>query len=95
MKRISGLVLLGLAAFFPISCGEESHPGPAPQEVPEKIQITLGVVPKSTGGEFWETVEAGAREAAKELGVSIRWEGTVTETELAEQNKIVENMKIL
>jgi ribose transport system substrate-binding protein len=55
-------------------------------------KIELGVIPKSTGGEFWETVEKGARAAAKEKGVEIRWEGTVSETEIAEQNKIIENM---
>lgn len=55
-------------------------------------KLELGVIPKSTGGEFWETVERGARAAAKDHGVSIRWEGTVSETEIAEQNKIIENM---
>jgi ribose transport system substrate-binding protein len=55
-------------------------------------ELKLGVIPKSTGGEFWETVEKGAREAAADLGVQIRWEGTVAETEIAEQNKIIENM---
>jgi ribose transport system substrate-binding protein len=55
-------------------------------------KIELGVIPKSTGGEFWETVEKGARAAAKDKGVEIRWEGTVSETEIAEQNKIIENM---
>ena len=55
-------------------------------------ELQLAVIPKSTGGEFWETVERGARHAASDLGVSIRWEGTVTETEIAEQNKIIENM---
>jgi len=54
--------------------------------------LSLGVIPKSTGGEFWETVEKGARRAATDLGVTLRWEGTVTETEIAEQNKIIENM---
>src|SRR5262245_10345402 len=54
--------------------------------------LVLAAIPKSTGGEFWETVERGARKAAKELGVTIKWEGTVTETEVAEQNKIIENM---
>jgi ribose transport system substrate-binding protein len=55
-------------------------------------RLRLGVVPKSTGGEFWETVERGARRAAEELDVEIKWEGTVTETEFAEQNRIIENM---
>ena len=54
--------------------------------------LTLAMIPKSTGGEFWETVEQGARAAADELGVAIKWEGALTETEIAEQNKIIENM---
>jgi ribose transport system substrate-binding protein len=54
--------------------------------------ITLAAIPKSNGGEYWETVERGARRAAAELGVTLKWEGTVTETEIAEQNKIIENM---
>lgn len=54
--------------------------------------LTLAAIPKSTGGEFWETVAIGAQKAAKERGVTLRWEGTVTETEIAEQNKIIENM---
>lgn len=54
--------------------------------------LNLGMIPKSTGGEFWETVAKGARRAAADLGVNLRWEGTVTETEIAEQNKIIENM---
>jgi ribose transport system substrate-binding protein len=54
--------------------------------------LVLAVIPKSTGGEFWETVANGAKKAAKDLGVTLKWEGTVTETEIAEQNKIIENM---
>ncbi len=57
-----------------------------------KKQQQLGVIPKSTGGEFWETVQKGAQGAAKDKGVTIRWEGPVSETEIAEQNKIIENM---
>jgi ribose transport system substrate-binding protein len=55
-------------------------------------RLTLAVIPKSIGGEFWETVEEGARAAAGDLGVTIKWEGAAVETELAEQNKIIENM---
>ena len=54
--------------------------------------LTLAAIPKSTGGEFWETVGNGAKQAAKDLGINLKWEGTVTETEIAEQNKIIENM---
>jgi len=55
-------------------------------------KLTIAVIPKSTGGEFWETVAKGARQAASDLNVTMKWEGTVTETEIAEQNKIIENM---
>jgi ribose transport system substrate-binding protein len=54
--------------------------------------LVLAAIPKSTGGEFWETVANGAKKAAKDLGVTLKWEGTVTETEIAEQNKNIENM---
>ena len=54
--------------------------------------LRIAVIPKSTGGEFWEAVEAGAESARQELGVEMRWDGTLTETEIAEQNKIIENM---
>jgi len=55
-------------------------------------KLVLAAIPKSTGGEFWETVANGAKRAAADLGVELKWEGTVTETEIAEQNKIMENM---
>lgn len=55
-------------------------------------RLTVAAIPKSTGGDFWETVEKGARRAGAELDVDVRWEGTLTETEIAEQNKIIENM---
>ena len=58
----------------------------------DKKSLTLAVIPKSTGGEFWETVEQGAKAAANDLGVTIKWEGAVTESDIAEQNKIIESM---
>ena len=82
------------------SCGQKpaeptksDAPKPAADAAkPAATGITLAVIPKSTGGEFWETVGQGAKAAAAKEGVAIRWEGTLTETEIAEQNKIIENM---
>jgi ribose transport system substrate-binding protein len=68
------------------SKGEDSEAGGGDKK------LVIAAIPKSTGGEFWETVEQGARDAAKELDVELKWEGTLTETEIAEQNKIIENM---
>jgi len=80
-----------------VGCGKkEEAPVPSQPAVerpePEPAKLTVAVIPKSTGGEFWETVEQGARAAAADLAVDMKWEGTLTETEIAEQNKIIENM---
>ena len=58
----------------------------------ESGRLVIAVIPKSTGAEFWESVEEGARAAARELGVAMKWEGPLTEMEIAEQNMIIENM---
>ena len=89
-RLLVALLLLGLLN----GCdgGSDDSAGPAPSSGGADEQLTLAVIPKSTGGEFWETVEQGARQAAADLEVAIRWEGTLAETEIAEQNKIIENM---
>jgi len=35
---------------------------------------SIAVIPKSTIQVFWKTVEAGAREGAKEAGVEMVWQ---------------------
>ena len=85
---MKSLFLCLLAVGLITGCGQPS--AETSPDTPKTLR--LGVIPKSTGGEFWETVEQGARSAASDLGVEIKWEGTVTETEFAEQNKIIENM---
>ncbi|HOP76005.1 MAG TPA: substrate-binding domain-containing protein [Thermogutta sp.] len=80
---VSFLILTSLS----LSCRSQTGEGIAREK-----KLTIAVIPKSTGAEFWETVEEGAREAAERLNVQMKWEGPLTETELAEQNKIIENM---
>jgi len=87
------IVLAGLVLSFAGCRPPERAASQAKSDQGKKLVIA--VIPKSTGGEFWKTVEMGAREAAEELGVEMKWDGPLTETELAEQNKIVENMVTL
>ena len=63
-----------------------------PQSTAADKKLTLAAIPKSTGGEFWETVAKGARKAAADLGVNLKWDGALTESDVADQNKIIENM---
>jgi ribose transport system substrate-binding protein len=87
---VSLLLLLVIAAG---GCGQRgADSGVTDASAESTPPLTIAVIPKSVGGEFWETVEQGARDAAKELNVAIKWEGPHAETELAEQNKIIENM---
>jgi len=58
----------------------------------EAAKLSIAVIPKCTSSEFWEIVEEGARAAAEKHQVDMRWEGTLTEMQVAEQNQIIENM---
>ncbi len=50
----------------------------------------IAVIPKGTTHIFWKSIEAGARTAAKELGVEIIWKGPLKENDRAQQISIVE-----
>lgn len=81
--------LFSISAFFLCGCAPT---GDSDANSTASGRLTIAAIPKATGGDFWETVESGARRAAEELDIELKWEGTVTETEIAEQTKIIENM---
>jgi ribose transport system substrate-binding protein len=53
-------------------------------------KMKIAVIPKGTTHIFWKSVEAGARQAGKELGVEIVWKGPLKENDRAQQIAIVE-----
>lgn len=50
----------------------------------------IAVIPKGTTHSFWKSVEAGAREAGRELGVEIVWKGPLKEDDRAQQIAVVQ-----
>jgi ribose transport system substrate-binding protein len=52
--------------------------------------LTVAVIPKGTTHVFWKSIEAGARQAGKELNVNILWKGALKEDDRAQQIAIVE-----
>ena len=75
--------VLATTTFFAVlmclGCGSATETGDnSPGATAQSDPLTIAVIPKCTGGEFWETVEAGAMEAAKDLNVTVKWEGTLT-----------------
>ena len=56
----------------------------------QKKKLTIALLPKSKGNQFFITCERGARKAAEELGAELLFDGP-TNNDPAKQNEIVEN----
>ncbi|HYP04737.1 MAG TPA: substrate-binding domain-containing protein [Bryobacteraceae bacterium] len=52
----------------------------------------VGVVPKGANHVFWQTVHAGALQAAKEYGLEVEWNAPTLEIDSSRQIAIVESM---
>src|SRR5579862_8962554 len=52
--------------------------------------ITIAVIPKGTSHVFWQSIHAGAQQAATELGVNIIWRGPLREDDRDAQVSEVE-----
>jgi ribose transport system substrate-binding protein len=94
-REMKNILLAGLICVALVGCGgsgvEPDQPGEnAGSETTETLRIA--VIPKSLSHEFWMTVKAGAEAAGKEAGAEIIWIGTATETEVAGQMNIVQDM---
>ena len=58
--------------------------------VPTEVKYHIAVIPKGTSQEFWQSVHAGAHNAAKELGdVQIHWKGPIREDDADGQIDVV------
>ncbi len=79
---ISPCVRAALAAFAGLFLFTASSHAAEPQKI--------AVIPKGTTHVFWKAVEAGARDAATELGVEAVWKGPLKENDRAQQISIVE-----
>jgi ribose transport system substrate-binding protein len=76
-------LLLGASLFSPFIASSED------QKTGDK-KISIAVVPMGTSHVYWKAVEAGARQACKELGVDMTWKGPLKENDRAQQIAIVE-----
>jgi len=53
---------------------------------------TIAVVPKATSHIFWQSVQAGAMAAGKDLNVDVLWNGATMETDFSRQIQIFDSM---
>ena len=86
-------MMLGLLALSLIltGCGGTPTESPAASDdaAPTEDTITIGVMPKLVGIDYFNAAERGAREAAEELGVSIVYDGPAT-NDVQQQSRMVE-----
>jgi ribose transport system substrate-binding protein len=80
-----GCLLTSALLIFPASCTSDRPSS-------ESDTPLIAVVPKGTTHLFWRTIEAGAREAAADLGVEILWKGPLKENDRAQQIALVEQL---
>jgi ribose transport system substrate-binding protein len=74
-----------LAAFGITACNKNGG-------APKSGKKTIAVIPKGVSHSFWQSVKAGADAAARDLDVNIIWKGPASETDIAGQINIVEDM---
>src|SRR5688500_8832909 len=82
-------VLIALAGLLPFS-GCEKKPAADGGSGDDKGKLTIALLPKSKGNQYFVTCEKGARAAEKQLGIELLFDGP-TNTDPAKQNEIVEN----
>lgn len=81
MKRKTFLAAIALVSTLPfISCSKTES----------SDKLTIGLLPKSKGNQYFVTCEKGARTAAAELDAELKFDGPIN-SDPAKQNEIVEN----
>lgn len=81
MKRKTFIASLALLATLPfVSCSKSESKG----------KLTIALLPKSKGNQYFVTCEKGARAAAAELDAELKFDGPIN-SDPAKQNEIVEN----
>jgi len=82
-------VFLGVSLITGCGKGDSGGSTTTTEDVTE-----IAVIPKGTAHVFWQSVHAGAKTAAEELGVTIHWNGPQTETMKEQQISIVEDFMV-
>jgi rhamnose transport system substrate-binding protein len=81
MKRKTLIAAVAIIATLPfISCSKSKS----------SSKLTIALLPKSKGNQYFVTCEKGARAAADELNAELKFDGPIN-SDPAKQNEIVEN----
>jgi ribose transport system substrate-binding protein len=84
--------MVTLAISLLIGCSK-SNDATAPattQASADATPLNIAVIPKGTTHAYWKSVQAGANQAAKELGVNVIWKGPIREDDSQAQIEVTE-----
>ena len=88
--KLTLFAAITLAASFSMACKDKGDGSGATTGTAG--QKTIAVIPKGVSHSFWQTIKAGADAAGKDLNVKIIWKGAASETDIAGEVSIVEDM---
>lgn len=89
MKKITLAILaLCLSVFVLIGCSNESNEANASGE---GDNLDIHVVLKTLSHPYWKSVEAGAKQAGKDLGVNVEVNGPPSEADIIDQVNMMDN----
>ncbi len=72
------------------ACSDHDGAGAPASSGARAAQRRLAVIPKGTTHVFWKSVERGAKDAGKALGVDVIWKGPLQENDRAQQIQLVQ-----
>lgn len=86
----AAVMMIALMGAAMTACDRREDKGVDAQKTSADGKLTLAVIPKGTTHVFWQSVEAGAREAAREMDVEIFWKGPIRESDRGGQIDMVQ-----
>jgi ribose transport system substrate-binding protein len=89
MGRTSLIVTLAFSLLMGCSKSNDTAT-PASPAAATVSTLNIAVIPKGTTHSYWKSVQAGANQAGKELGVNILWKGPIREDDAQQQIDVVE-----
>lgn len=89
LKGIMSITVLSLMVTSFVGCSSDSKS--STNSGSEGSDIEISVVLKALNSDYWKIVQAGANDAAKELGVNVNILGPNAETDIAGQTSLMED----
>lgn len=92
LRPLSIAAALGLSLGLLVGCSKKGDTTAADGKAAGPKKLTIAAIPKATTHSYWKAAQAGAERAAKELGVTLEWQGPLDDSKVADQITIFNNL---